>query len=76
MARLFCQNLWRDRHLKLSLKEQRSSAAEPFANGTNNNYVEEMYRSWLQDPKSVHAVSIDKNIIYFNVPVLQLKKRC
>ncbi|XP_046859710.1 2-oxoglutarate dehydrogenase-like, mitochondrial [Xenia sp. Carnegie-2017] len=55
VARLFCQNLWRDRHLRLSLKEQRSSAAEPFANGTNNNYVEEMYRSWLQDPKSVHA---------------------
>ena len=32
-------------------------AAEPFLNGSNSVYVEEMYNSWLQDPKSVHAVS-------------------
>jgi len=30
-------------------------AAEPFLNGTSSIYVEEMYNSWLQDPKSVHA---------------------
>uniref|UniRef100_A0A673Y8K9 2-oxoglutarate dehydrogenase complex component E1 n=1 Tax=Salmo trutta TaxID=8032 RepID=A0A673Y8K9_SALTR len=29
-------------------------AAEPFLNGTSSNYVEEMYYSWLEDPKSVH----------------------
>lgn len=31
-------------------------AAEPFLNGTSSNYVEEMYYSWLEDPKSVHKV--------------------
>jgi len=29
--------------------------AEPFLNGTSTIYVEEMYNSWLQDPKSVHV---------------------
>lgn len=32
------------------------AAAEPFLNGSSSIYVEEMYNSWLQDPKSVHAV--------------------
>jgi 2-oxoglutarate dehydrogenase E1 component len=32
-------------------------AAEPFLNGSSSIYVEEMYNAWLQDPKSVHAVS-------------------
>lgn len=27
---------------------------EPFLNGSSSVYVEEMYKSWLQDPKSVH----------------------
>lgn len=31
------------------------SPNDPFANGTNTYYVEEMYRHWKQDPKSVHA---------------------
>uniref|UniRef100_A0A0N8A3B5 2-oxoglutarate dehydrogenase, mitochondrial n=1 Tax=Daphnia magna TaxID=35525 RepID=A0A0N8A3B5_9CRUS len=31
------------------------AAAEPFLNGSSSVYVEEMYNSWLQDPKSVHA---------------------
>ncbi|CDO77547.1 hypothetical protein BN946_scf184912.g46 [Trametes cinnabarina] len=31
------------------------SPNDPFANGTNAYYVEEMYRLWRQDPKSVHA---------------------
>ena len=34
---------------------QPPSSNDPFANGTNTYYVEEMYRLWRQDPKSVHA---------------------
>jgi len=30
-------------------------AAEPFLNGNSANYIDEMYSSWLQDPRSVHA---------------------
>lgn len=36
-----------------------SVAAEPFLNGSSSIYVEEMYNSWLVDPKSVHKVIID-----------------
>ena len=32
-------------------------SAEPFINGSNSTYVEEMYVQWLRDPASVHAVS-------------------
>ncbi|KAJ6620796.1 thiamine diphosphate-binding protein [Mycena sp. CBHHK59/15] len=38
------------------------SPNDPFANGTNTYYAEEMYRHWRQDPKSVH-VSWD---VYFS----------
>ena len=31
------------------------SANDLFANGTNTYYVEEMYRHWKGDPKSVHS---------------------
>lgn len=31
------------------------SPNDPFANGTNAYYAEEMYRHWKQDPESVHA---------------------
>ncbi|XP_023193934.1 2-oxoglutarate dehydrogenase, mitochondrial isoform X2 [Xiphophorus maculatus] len=31
-----------------------SVAAEPFLNGTSSNYVEEMYYTWLEDPRNVH----------------------
>lgn len=31
-----------------------SASAEPFLNGSSSIYVEEMYNSWLEDPKSVH----------------------
>ena len=31
------------------------SPNDPFANGTNAYYAEEMYRHWRQDPNSVHA---------------------
>ena len=34
---------------------QPPSSNDPFANGTNTYYVEEMYRLWRQDPKSVHV---------------------
>lgn len=30
------------------------SSNDPFANGTNAYYADEMYRLWKQDPKSVH----------------------
>jgi len=33
-----------------------SVVAEPFLNGTSSTYVEEMYESWLENPKSVHKV--------------------
>ena len=33
-----------------------SVTKEPFLSGSNSNYVEEMYASWLDDPKSVHRV--------------------
>jgi 2-oxoglutarate dehydrogenase E1 component len=31
------------------------SSNDPFANGTNAYYAEEMYRIWREDPKAVHA---------------------
>ncbi|KAK0221675.1 2-oxoglutarate dehydrogenase E1 component [Armillaria fumosa] len=31
------------------------SPNDPFANGTNTYYADEMYKHWRQDPKSVHA---------------------
>ena len=31
-------------------------AQEPFLNGSSGNYVEEMYLSWKEDPRSVHRV--------------------
>ena len=31
------------------------SPNDPFANGTNAYYAEEMYRHWRQDPQSVHT---------------------
>ena len=34
-----------------------SAKAEPFLNGTNSVYMEDMYESWLEDRNSVHKVS-------------------
>ena len=34
---------------------QPPSPNDPFANGTNAYYADEMYRLWKQDPNSVHA---------------------
>jgi 2-oxoglutarate dehydrogenase E1 component len=31
------------------------SSNDPFANGTNAYYAEQMYRHWRQDPASVHS---------------------
>ncbi|CAM5128613.1 unnamed protein product [Eretmochelys imbricata] len=42
---------------KVFLQSQRyvsSGATEPFLSGSNSNYVEEMYYTWLENPKSVH----------------------
>jgi 2-oxoglutarate dehydrogenase E1 component len=33
---------------------QGPSGNDPFANGTNAYYADEMYRLWKEDPKSVH----------------------
>ena len=42
-----------------SARGQRTAGAEePFLSGSSGGYVEEMYAAWMQDPKSVHAVSI------------------
>lgn len=35
-----------------------SGTSEPFPSGSNSNYVEEMYYAWLENPKSVHKVSL------------------
>jgi len=40
-----------------AVKTYNSAAAEPFMNGSNTAYVEEMYNAWLRDPTTVHAVS-------------------
>ena len=44
------------RHAVRSLASlaQGPSPNDPFANGTNAYYADEMYRLWKQDPKSVH----------------------
>ncbi|OJA14748.1 hypothetical protein AZE42_03179, partial [Rhizopogon vesiculosus] len=42
-------------HRTLATAATAPSANDPFANGTNAYYAEEMYRHWKQDPKSVHA---------------------
>lgn len=35
-----------------------SGTSEPFLSGSNSNYVEEMYYAWLENPESVHKVSL------------------
>jgi 2-oxoglutarate dehydrogenase E1 component len=42
-------------HRTLATPATPPSPNDPFANGTNAYYAEEMYRHWKQDPKSVHA---------------------
>ena len=44
--------------LNIAFLRQSASAvsAEPFLNGSSAVYVEEMYNSWLEDPRSVHKV--------------------
>lgn len=46
------------------------ASAEPFLNGSSSAYVEDMYNSWLADPKSVHVVSL----IQYNFTCVLLKK--
>lgn len=57
LAKQFYRSTWGLLPRTLCAKQQKTLAAEPFANGTNNNYVEEMYKSWQKDPQSVHVVS-------------------
>lgn len=47
----FKHNSWRLQSTAVAVTK------EPFLSGSNSNYVEEMYASWLDDPKSVHRVS-------------------
>jgi 2-oxoglutarate dehydrogenase N-terminus len=42
-------------HRDLATAATSPSPNDPFANGTNTHYAEEMYRHWRQDPASVHA---------------------
>ena len=42
-------------HRSLATAAKPPSPNDPFANGTNAYYVEEMYRAWRQDPSSVHT---------------------
>ncbi len=42
-------------HRELATPTSSSSPNDPFANGTNTHYAEEMYRHWRSDPASVHA---------------------
>lgn len=47
------------------------AAAEPFLNGSSSAYVEDMYNSWLADPKSVHVVSlIQYNSLSANIIII------
>lgn len=43
------------RRLAVAATAQPPSTNDPFANGTNAYYADEMYRLWKQDPKSVHS---------------------
>jgi 2-oxoglutarate dehydrogenase E1 component len=42
-------------HRHLATPAASPSPNDPFANGTNAYYAEEMYRHWRQDPTSVHT---------------------
>jgi hypothetical protein len=42
-------------HRHLATPAAPPSPNDPFANGTNAYYAEEMYRHWRQDPNSVHV---------------------
>lgn len=54
------------RHLNTPL------ASEPFLNGTSSNYVEEMYYTWLENPKSVHKVQMNLILCLMSLSFLQL----
>jgi 2-oxoglutarate dehydrogenase E1 component len=42
-------------HRTLATPATPPSPNDPFANGTNAYYAEEMYKHWKQDPQSVHT---------------------
>uniref|UniRef100_A0A8D8L8Q2 2-oxoglutarate dehydrogenase complex component E1 n=1 Tax=Cacopsylla melanoneura TaxID=428564 RepID=A0A8D8L8Q2_9HEMI len=39
----------------ISTRSQQTAAQDSFLNGSSGAYIEDMYNSWLVDPKSVHA---------------------
>ena len=53
LARAGAPSALRARHLATPAATP-PSPNDAFANGTNAYYVEEMYRHWREDPKSVH----------------------
>lgn len=56
--------------LKTSVVGRRYLATDSFLQGSNSNYVDEMYEAWRQDPSSVHASwnAYFKNIENDNIP--------
>jgi 2-oxoglutarate dehydrogenase E1 component len=54
-ARLTRNTTTPKRELATAAPAKPPSPNDAFANGTNAYYVEEMYRHWRQDPKSVHV---------------------
>lgn len=42
----------------ISTRSQQTAASDSFLNGSSGAYIEDMYNSWLADPKSVHVVGI------------------
>lgn len=44
------------------------NTSEPFLNGTNSNYIEEMYYAWLDNPKNVHKVKYASTLTQNHIP--------
>ena len=67
-ARLLKRHLLSSGKFKLTFQRCQQTAAlvaqEPFLNGSSGNYVEEMYLSWKEDPKSVHRVSLYLSVLW------------
>lgn len=52
------------------------AAQEPFLNGSSSVYVEEMYKSWQQDPNSVHKVRYGIQFNYTTKYVFDIVMGC
>lgn len=42
-------------------------SSEPFLNGSSTRYIEGMYKAWLEDPASVHKVSLENKPNYSRI---------